>query len=72
MNMVLWANNIPFAIALRGNKKEKHKYIVSLQRADNNDLIPYSALIAKRVLDTFREFDENIVLAGYPSILKLT
>lgn len=71
LNIVLWIYNIPFPIALRGNKKEKHRYLYSLKSADNNNLIPYSALIAKRVLETFQEFDKNIQMAGMNSILEL-
>ena len=69
LNMVLWSLWFPFCVSLRGNKKEKHKYLVSLKRADNGDLIPYSALIAKRIVEIFQEFDKNLVISGLPSIL---
>lgn len=67
--MALWACGFPFAIALKGNKKEKHRYIVALKRADNGDFIPYSALIAKRGVETFKEFDKNLVIAGIKSLI---
>jgi Fic family protein len=70
LNIILWIYNIPFPIALRGNKKEKHRYLYSLKSADNNNIIPYSALIAKRILETFQEFDKNIQIAGMNSILE--
>ncbi len=67
--MVLHAYGLPFAITLRGDKKGRHRYFISLQRANNHKIIPYAALIAMRVAETFQEIDENIIRANYPSIL---
>ncbi|MBZ5529533.1 MAG: Fic family protein [Acidobacteriia bacterium] len=67
--IVLMANGVPFAVTLRGDKKGRNRYLSSLRKANKHHITPYAALIAMRVSELFREIDENILLAGLPSIL---
>lgn len=67
--IVLMANGVPFAVTLRGDKKGRNRYLSSLRKANKHHITPYAALIAMRVSELFREIDDNIYLAGLPSIL---
>lgn len=67
--IVLMANGIPFAVTLRGDKRGRSRYLSSLRKANKHHITPYAALIAMRVAELFTEIDDNIILAGLPSIL---
>ncbi len=67
--MILQAYKVPFAVTLRGDKKGRDRYFKSLKRANGGNIAPYAALIAMRVAETFQEIDQNLALAGLPSIL---
>jgi Fic family protein len=70
--MTLCAFGVPFSLALRGsNAKSRHRYFFALQRADTGDLKPYATLIAMRLVESFREIDENLRLAGRKALLEL-
>lgn len=67
--IILMINKVPFAVTLRGDKRGRARYLSSLRKANKNHITPYAALIAMRVAELFEEIDENINLAGLPSIL---
>lgn len=67
--MVLIACDVPFAVTLRGGKKERHRYLRALQSANSGDTLPYATLIAMTVAETFAEVDENLQRAGLSSLL---
>lgn len=69
LQMILKVGGVPFAVTLRGDKKGRHRYLSSLKKANNGDLKPYAALIAMRTAETFQEVDDNLKLAGLPSML---
>jgi len=64
LNMVLRAEGLPFLAVLLGNKKEKHRYIVSLRHANRGILESYECLIAKAVIQGFEELKNKLILAG--------
>ena len=68
MNMVLWYEGLPFLAVLRGNAKEKHRYIYSLRRANRGDLSWYAALIAKAVIEGFDQLNSSLEQAGLKKI----
>lgn len=55
---------LPFAVSLRGNGRDKQRYIAALKIADRGDLKYYRALISKTILDSILEIDSNIEAAG--------
>ncbi|NOZ20818.1 MAG: Fic family protein [Planctomycetes bacterium] len=67
---VLMVCDVPFAVTLRGNKKERQRYLRALKSANRGDLRPYATLIAMCVAQAFTEVDENLQRAGYGSILE--
>jgi len=68
INMVLQYHGLPFFAALRGDAKEKHRYIWSLKRANHGDLNPYACLIARAVNRGFEELNRNLETAGLEPI----
>jgi Fic family protein len=72
MNMVLLREGLPFLVALKGNKKEKHKYMNSLRRANQGKIDRYACLIAIAVNNAFKEFNANLEKAGIEPILSKT
>jgi Fic family protein len=68
MNMVLLREGMPFLVALKGSKKEKHKYMNSLRRANLGKIDRYACLIAIAVNNAFKEFNANLEKAGLKPI----
>lgn len=60
MNMVLLARRCPFPIALKGTKKERHRYFLSLKKANDGQLEYLSALIARSVVRTFEDLETHL------------
>lgn len=71
MNMVLMTNFCPFPVAIRGNKKEKHRYFVAIKRANGGDLKPLVTMICMQFVQTVEELNSHLQLAGLPSIEKI-
>ncbi|MCU0426996.1 MAG: Fic family protein [Candidatus Kapabacteria bacterium] len=68
--MTLRAFGVPFNLALRGSvAKYRNRYFYSLKRANHGDLKPYATLIAMCLVESFREIDENLRLAGQKTLL---
>lgn len=65
MNLVLFRFGLPFWLALRGDSKNRKRYLRSLQCANSGDLVPYAALIAMRLAESFWEIEHNLGLAGH-------
>ncbi|MBD1209576.1 MAG: Fic family protein [Ignavibacteria bacterium] len=71
--MTLRAFGIPFSLTLRGrDAKSRNRYFYALKRANHGDLKPYATLIAMRLVESFREIDDNLRLAGHPALLEIT
>jgi Fic family protein len=70
MNMVLLALHCPFPVSLKGTKKERHRYFLSLRKANNGNLDFLSSLIAKSVVETFQELDRHLEKSDLPTLLK--
>lgn len=69
--MTLRAFGVPFNLALRGSvAKYRNRYFYALKRANHGDLKPYATLIAMRLVESFREIDENLRLAGQKTLLE--
>jgi len=64
MNMVLLVEGLPFAVALKGDKRAIHKYSYSLKRANRGKIDAYACLIAQAVNEAFDQFNKNLELAG--------
>jgi Fic family protein len=64
MNMVLRAEGLPFWAVLRGNKKEKHRYLTALRHANRGKITSYAALIARTVNESFEQLNSNLKKAG--------
>jgi Fic family protein len=62
--MILHLYRLPFYLTLRGNKKGRNRYLRALKSANSGDFKPYATLIAMNVVESFREIDETIKLAG--------
>jgi Fic family protein len=71
MNMVLLHEGLPFMVAIRGDKRGKHKYIYALKRANRGKIDAYACLIAKAVNDAFDQINRNLKLAGIDPIVHL-
>jgi Fic family protein len=69
MNMVLRYEGLPFFAVLRGSKKDKHRYIYALRRANRGDIKPYACLIARAVLRGFDELNRNLLAADLEPIV---
>ena len=69
LNVVLWAGLVPFALALRGDKTGRHRYLRALKQANKGNLRDYEALIAMDIVGGFREVDENLTRASLGSVL---
>ncbi len=70
--MTLRACGVPFNLALRGSDaKSRHRYFYALKQANHGDIKPYATLIAMRLVESFREIDENLRLAGQKTLLEL-
>ena len=70
--MTLRAFGVPFNLALRGSvAKYRARYFYALKQANHGDLKPYATLIAMRLVESFREIDENLRLAGQRTLLEL-
>lgn len=65
MNLVLFRFGLPFWLALRGDSKNRKRYLRSLELANTGDLVPYAALIAMRLVESFEEIEDNLALAGH-------
>jgi Fic family protein len=68
MNMALGAEGLPFLAVLKGNKKEKHRYITALRHANRGKLASYAALIARAVNEGFDDLNLKLELAGLKPI----
>ena len=68
MNMVLMAEGLPFFAALRGNKKDKHRYVTALRHANRGKITSYACLIARAVNEGFEQLNRNLERAGLPVI----
>ena len=66
--IILMAFGVPFPVTLRGNKKCRKRYLYFLKKANNGYYISYATLIAMRVAELFKEIEQNIFLAGLPTI----
>jgi fido (protein-threonine AMPylation protein) len=67
--MVLNACGVPFSITLRGDSKSKKRYFRALRYANAGNLDPYASLIAMRVVQAFEDVEQNLAIAGLPSLL---
>jgi fido (protein-threonine AMPylation protein) len=70
--MVLNACGVPFPVTLRGDSKSKRRYFRALKFGNAGNLKPYAALIAMRVVQAFEEVENNLTIAGLPSILSFS
>ena len=51
MNLVLWGHHPP--VALKADKKGRHKYSLALRKADHGDIKPLAALIALSIVEMY-------------------
>lgn len=68
MNMVLLREGLPFLVALKGNKKEKHKYMNAIRRANRGKIDRYACLIAIAINNALKELNANLEKAGIKPI----
>ena len=62
---------IPFSIAIRGDKKGKHRYLTALRHANRGNMDSYICLILRTLVESFQEIDANLTRAGVPTLLSL-
>jgi len=53
MNLVLWGHHPP--VALKADKKGRHKYSQALRKADHGDIKPLAALIAMSIVEMYEK-----------------
>ncbi len=70
MNMVFQSAGCYVPIAIRGDGKGRKRYFSALKRANDGDMRRLETLIAMRVTETFQEIDDNLRLAGVPTLLE--
>lgn len=69
MNMVLRREGLPFPVAIKGNRKEKHKYMTALRHANRGKITTYACLIAKAINSSFEELNANLKKSGQKPII---
>jgi Fic family protein len=65
MNLVLLSTGKIFSVDLRGESKNKHRYITSLKKANRQDYSALAALIAMRRSEVLENIKVNLMTAGY-------
>lgn len=69
-NMILRSRQIPFWIALRSNKPDRHRYITALRHYRRDKRESIATIIAKQVNENFVEFNRILELVDHPLIVE--
>ena len=64
LNMILRSHNIPFWVALRSNKKERHRYFYALKHYRRGKSTYISTLISIQLVNLFEDLNNILFLAG--------
>lgn len=68
--MALQAKMLPIWITLRGDAKNKHRYLTALRHANRGNLDSYTTLIAMAMVHAGEQIDANLKRAGLPGLLE--
>lgn len=68
--MVLQAKIVPIWITLRGDAKNKKRYLTALRHANRGNLDSYTTLIAMAMVQAGEQIDANLKRAGLPGLLE--
>jgi hypothetical protein len=69
--LTLWDKTlISVWITLRGDAKNKHRYLTALRHANRGNLDSYTTLIAMAMVHAGEQIDANLKRAGLPSLLE--
>lgn len=68
--MVLQAKGLPVWITVRGDAKNKKRYLLALRHANRGNLDSYTTLIAMAMVHAGEQIDANLKRAGLPGLLE--
>ena len=70
MNMILWSANPKYelCVAIRGDGKNKRKYFMALDRANNGDFRALTTIVAEGFISNVDELDRHFSAAGLKTI----
>jgi hypothetical protein len=68
--MILKFKRVDIWITVRGDAKNKKRYLLALRHANRGNLDSYTTLIAMAMVHAGEQIDANLKRAGLPSLLE--